>query len=418
MDIKKYIQDIGKEAKKASYLMIKTGAKSKNSALKEIAGVLDVKRENILFENRKDVEAGTKKGLSKAFIDRLTLTEERIDGMIKVLADVRALKDPVGGITGMSVIENGLRIGKMRMPLGVVGFIFESRPNVCIEASALAIKSSNAIILRGGSDAANSNKAIIAAVKEGIKKAKLPENAVQLIENTDREAVNQLLKMKDHIDVIIPRGGYDLIKAVEEKSMIPVIRHDAGICHTYIHRDADIKKAVEIAYNAKVNRPGVCNAMETMLVHGDIAKKFLPAAKEYFDKAKVELRGCEKTRAVLKDIKEAVEEDWKTEYLDLILSIKVTESMDEAITHINTYGSHHSDAIVTESYEDGMRFINEVDSAACYINASTRFTDGNVFGLGAEIGISNQKLHVRGPMALEGLTSEKFIILGNGQIRE
>ncbi len=417
MNIKEYVYDTGKKAKEASHLMVKTSSLKKNRALEEIASALEAGRSGIISENKKDIEAGRKKGLSDAFIDRLILNNERIDGMIKVLSDVKGLKDPVGEITGMSVIENGLKVGKMRMPLGVVGFIFESRPNVCIEASALTIKSSNAVILRGGSDAVNSNRIIIAAVKEGIKKAGIPENAVQLIENTDREAVNCLLKMKQYVDVIIPRGGYDLIKTVEEKAVIPVIRHDAGICHTYIHRDADVKMAVDIAYNAKTQRPGVCNAMETMLVHNDIAQKFLPAAKEAFDRAGVELRGCEKTRMILNDIIEAGEKDWETEYLDLILSIKIVESLDEAVEHINRYGSHHSDAIVTESYEDGMRFINEVDSAACYINASTRFTDGNVFGLGAEMGISNQKLHVRGPMALEGLTSEKYIILGSGHIR-
>ncbi|MBA7547740.1 Gamma-glutamyl phosphate reductase [subsurface metagenome] len=306
----------------------------------------------------------------------------------------------------------------MRMPLGVIGIIFESRPNVCIEVAALTIKSANGVILRGGSDAIHSNIALIGIIKRGLKKAGLPETAVEVIEDTDRDTVKELLKMRDYIDVVIPRGGLKLIRFVEEHSLIPVIRHDLGICHTYIDEFANIEMAVSIAYNAKVQRPGVCNAMETLLVHQKIAKSFLPNMKAEFDKAGVELRGCKNTKAILPDIKDAVEGDWSTEYLDLVLSIKTVASADEAIDHINTYSSHHSDAIVSDNYNRAMQFLNEVDSAACFVNASTRFTDGNEFGLGAEIGISNQKLHVRGPMGLRELTSAKYIIFGSGQIRE
>lgn len=337
--------------------------------------------------------------------------------MIKALHDVIALKDPVGEIIGMNTVPNGLRIGQMRMPLGVIAIIFESRPNVCIEVASLTIKSANGVILRGGSDAINSNLELTRIIKSGLKKAGLPEFAVDIVEDTDRESVKELLHMRDYIDVVIPRGGLNLIRFVEENSLIPVIRHDMGICHVYVDEFADMDMALKIAYNAKVQRPAVCNAMETLLVHERIASRFLPLMKKEYDKAKVELRGCDKSVKILKDIKPATEEDWKTEYLDLILSIKVVNSLDEAIDHINTYSSHHSDAIVTENYSNSQQFLTEVDSAACFVNASTRFTDGNEFGLGAEMGISNQKLHVRGPMGLRELTSAKYIVLGNGQIR-
>jgi glutamate-5-semialdehyde dehydrogenase len=318
----------------------------------------------------------------------------------------------------MNTLPNGLRVGQMRMPLGVIGIIFESRPNVCIEVAALTVKSANGVILRGGSDALNSNLMLTHIIKRGLKAAELPETAVEIVEDTDRESVKELLRMRDHIDIIIPRGGLNLIRFVEEHSLIPVIRHDLGICHTFIDEHADLDMAISISYNAKVQRPGVCNAMETLLVHEKIAPAFLPKMKVKFDKARVELRGCDKTQKILANIKPASEEDWSTEYLDLILSIRIVGTADEAIAHINQYSSHHSDAVVTENYTTGMKFLNEVDSAACYINASTRFTDGNEFGLGAEMGISNQKLHVRGPMGLRELTSAKYIIFGDGQIRE
>lgn len=416
--MKEIIIQKAENAKKASRELAKLNTNQKDKALSAIADELNIHRHEIKAANSKDIISGEQKGMSKAILDRLLLTDERIDGMIKILHDVMKLKDPVGEIIEMNTLPNGLRVGQMRMPLGVIGIIFESRPNVCIEVAALTIKSANAVILRGGSDAIHSNIAITNAIKQGLKKASLPESAVEIIEDTDRDAVKDLLKLRDLIDVIIPRGGLNLIRFVEENSLIPVIRHDQGICHTYIDESAKIDMAVTVSYNAKVQRPGVCNAMETLLVHEKIASVFLPEMKKKFDEAKVELRGCDMTRTILKDIKEATEEDWTTEYLDLILSIKTVKSIEEAIDHINKYSSHHSDAIITENYHNGMQFINEVDSAACYINASTRFTDGNEFGLGAEMGISNQKLHVRGPMGLKELTSAKYIIFGNGQIRK
>lgn len=408
----------GKSAKAASRELVKFTTAQKNTALTLIAEEINAGRSAIKEANKKDLKNGVEKGLTKAFLDRLELNDKRIDGMIKVLNDVIGLKDPVGEVLGMNTLENGLKVGQMRMPLGVVGIIFESRPNVCIEVAALTIKSANGVILRGGSDAIHSNLALTAIIRKGLKKAGLPESAVEIVEDTDRESVKELLKMRDYIDIIVPRGGLKLIRFVEEHSLIPVIRHDLGICHTYIDEFADLDMAVSIAFNAKVQRPGVCNSMETLLVHENISKDFLPKIKTEYEKAGVELRGCEKTREILPDIKPATEDDWSTEYLDLIISIKTLTSIDEAIAHINDYGSHHSDAIITDSYKNSMRFLNEVDSAACYINASTRFTDGNEFGLGAEMGISNQKLHVRGPMGLRELTSAKYIIYGEGQIRE
>jgi glutamate-5-semialdehyde dehydrogenase len=404
-------------AQKASRELVKYTSAVKDQALKYIAEELDKNRKLIQEKNQIDIKNAEEKGMSKALVDRLVLNDSRIDGMIKVLTDVISLKDPVGEVIGMNTLPNGLRVGQMRMPLGVVGIIFESRPNVCIEVAALTIKSGNGAILKGGSDAINSNICITNLIQNGLSKAGLPKSAVEIIESTDRESVKELLKLKEYIDVIIPRGGLNLIRFVEENSVIPVIRHDMGICHTYIDEFADIEMAVKVSYNAKVQRPGVCNSMETLLVHEKIAKTVLPKLKAEYDKAKVELRGCDKTCSLLPGIKKATEEDWTTEYLDLILSIKIVSSIDEAIEHINKYGSHHSDAIISDNYQRGMQFITEVDSAACYINASTRFTDGNEFGLGAEMGISNQKLHVRGPMGLRELTSAKYIIFGNGQVR-
>ena len=408
----------GENARSASRELATINTIIKNKALKCIAEEIEANRDLIKKENEKDLENGKQKGLSKAFIDRLALTDSRIDGMIKVLDDVAGLKDPVGEIFNMNTLPNGLKVGQLRVPIGVIGIVFESRPNVCVEVAALTIKSGNAVILRGGSDAIHSNICITSIIKKGMKKAGLPDSAVEVIENTRRESVLQLVRMKEYVDLIIPRGGLQLIRFVEENSLIPVIRHDLGICHTYVDEYANIQMALNICYNAKVQRPGVCNAMETLLVHKAVAEKFLPEMKKRYDKAGVELRGCNPTRTILTGIKEATEEDWSAEYLDLILSVKIVDSTDEAIKHINTYGSGHSDGIVTDSYSNGMKFISEVDSAACFINASTRFNDGNEFGLGAEMGISNQKLHVRGPMGLKDLTAPKYIIFGNGQIRE
>jgi len=406
-----------KDVKIASRKLAQLDTGKKNLALKLIAESIEKNRSLIKKVNLIDLKAAKEKGLSNAFIDRLQLTDKRIDGMIKVLNDVVNLKDPVGEIINMNTLPNGLKVGQMRVPIGVIGVIFESRPNVCIEVAALTLKSGNGVILRGGSDAFNSNICLVKIIKEALKNADLPDSFVEIVENKDRESVKQLLKMKDYIDIIIPRGGLELIRFVEENSVIPVIRHDLGICHTYVDEFADLEMSVSICYNAKVQRPGVCNAMETLLVHSTIADEFLPKMKKEYDKENVELRGCKKTLQILPDIKKVTVEDWQTEYLDLILSIKVVENIAEAISHINNFSSHHSDAIVTDSYTNSMKFINEIDSAACFVNASTRFNDGNELGLGAEIGISNQKLHVRGPMGLKELTAPKYIIYGNGQVR-
>lgn len=403
--------------KRASRELASLNTEVKNRALEFIAEELEDNRDRIKTENEKDLDAGINKGLSKAFIDRLTLSDKRISEMTRVLEDVIKLDDPVGEIYQMNTQPNGLKVGKMRVPIGVIGIIFESRPNVCIEVASLTIKSGNGVILRGGSDAIHSNILLTRLIKKGIKRAGLPESCVEIVENTQRESVLQLVKLKDYIDIIVPRGGLELIRFIEENSLIPVIRHDLGICHTFVDEYANINMAVEICYNAKVQRPGVCNAMESLLVHSAIANNFLPAMKKKYDQAGVRLKGCDKTRQIITEIEAVTDEDWSKEYLDLILSVKIVENLEEAIQHINDYGSHHSDAIVTESYTNGIKFLTETDSAACFINASTRFSDGNEFGLGAEMGISNQKLHVRGPMGLKDLTAPKFIIFGNGQVR-
>jgi glutamate-5-semialdehyde dehydrogenase len=417
LDLKENLSIMAGKVKLASRQLAKANTDQKDNALLAIAEEIRSNREAIKAENQKDVQAGKEKGLSAAFVDRLTMNDKRIDGLITILNDVVNLKDPVGEIFNMNSLPNGLKVGQMRVPIGVLAIIFESRPNVCVEVAALTIKSGNGVILRGGSDAIHTNLLLTKLIKNGLKSAGLPENAVGIVDNTNRESVLVLVKLKEYIDVIIPRGGLELIRLIEEHSVIPVIRHDMGICHTYVDKFANMDMAREICYNAKVQRPGVCNAMETMLVDSSIAGKFLPQIKAMYDKAGVKLKGCEKTRIILPGIGEATLEDWQTEYLDLILSVKVVETLDEAIDHINIFSSHHSDAIVTDSYERGMRFISEVDSAACFINASTRFCDGNEFGLGAEMGISNQKLHVRGPMGLKDLMAPKYIIFGNGQVR-
>jgi glutamate-5-semialdehyde dehydrogenase len=416
-DLKKALIQMAGGVKRASRELARTNTEKKNLALKAIADEINLNRELLKTANEKDIEAGRIKGLTTAFIDRLTLNDKRIDGLITLLNDVINLKDPVGEIFDMNTLPNGLKVGQMRVPIGVLAIIFESRPNVCIEVAALTIKSGNGVILRGGSDAIHSNLLLASLIRNGLKNAGLPEDCVGIVDNTNRESVLELVRLKEYIDVIIPRGGLQLIRMVEENSLIPVIRHDMGICHTYVDEFANLEMAKEICFNAKVQRPGVCNAMETLLVNGAVAERFLPAMKTAYDKAGVKLKGCKKTCAILSGIEQATEEDWRTEYLDLILSVKTVESLDEAIDHINIYSSHHSDAIVTDSYQRGLQFISEVDSAACFINASTRFSDGNEFGLGAEMGISNQKLHVRGPMGLKDLMAPKYIILGNGQVR-
>jgi glutamate-5-semialdehyde dehydrogenase len=415
--MKEDLSEKGKTIREASRILAVAGTSIKDSALQDIAMEIEKNREWIKSENGKDLKAGIAKGLSAAFMDRLTMNDKRIDGMIKIMHDVVSLKDPIGEIFNMNTMPNGLKVGQMRVPIGVIGIIFESRPNVCIEVAALTIKSGNGVLLKGGSDAIHSNICLTSLIKNGLKKAGLPDGCVEIVVSTNRESVLEMVRMKEFIDVIIPRGGLELIRFVEENSLIPVIRHDRGICHTFVDEFADLHMAVAICFNAKVQRPGVCNAMETLLVHSGIASSFLPAMEKEYSKAGVKLKGFAKTKKILHGILDATEEDWSTEYLDLVLSVKVVENIDEAIAHINQYSSHHSDCIVTENYSHGMKFITGVDSAACFINASTRFNDGNEFGLGGEMGISNQKLHVRGPMGLKDLTAPKYIIFGSGQVR-
>ena len=413
------VREVARRAKEVSYSLIDLSTEVKNRTLLKAAELIESKRELIEAENRKDLIAGEERGLSKAMLDRLLLNERRIAGMVQVLRDVASLNDPVGEVVRMWTRPNGLKIGKMRVPLGVVAIIYESRPNVTIEAGSLCIKSSNSVILKGGSEAINSNRVLVNILKEAADLEGFPPDAIQFIDTTEREVVKELLLLDEYIDVVIPRGGEGLIRFVSENARMPVIKHYKGVCHVFVDEFADLEKAWNICFNAKVQRPGVCNAMETMLVHSKIADAFMPTMVEMFKKAKVELRGCERTRAYDPDyIKPATEEDWYAEYLDLILAVKIVDSLNEAIDHINTYGSHHSDSIVTENYTNAMKFLNRVDSAAVYVNASTRFTDGNVFGLGAEMGISTDKIHVRGPMGLEDLTIPKYIIFGSGQIRE
>lgn len=416
-NIKELVISKVKKAKSATRELANASSDVKNSALNSMAESILESSEYLKEENQKDLEAGKEKGLSSAFLDRLELTDKRIDSMADGLRQIARLADPVGEVMRMWQRPNGLRIGKIRVPLGVVGIIYESRPNVTADAAGLCLKAGNAVVLRGGSDAINSNLAIANILVKSAVEAGLSGDCIQYIDITDRQAVTEMLKLDQQIDVIVPRGGKGLIRAVTENSTIPVVKHEDGICHVYVDSNADLKMAEEICFNAKVQRPGTCNAMETMLVHSDIAEEFLPSMCKRFSDANVELRGCEKTREICPDIKPATEEDWTAEYLELILSIKIVESVDDAIDHIETYGSHHSDAIVTDNYQKSQRFLHEVDSAAVYVNASTRFTDGYEFGLGAEIGISTQKLHARGPMALEELTSYKFIVYGNGQLR-
>jgi glutamate-5-semialdehyde dehydrogenase len=371
----------------------------------------------ILQANRKDIAAGEKAGLSKAMIDRLALNEKRVMAMVDGILDVVKLKDPVGEILQVYKRPNGLRIEKVRTPIGVVGIIYEARPNVTADCAALCLKSGNAAILKGGKEAINSNKAIYRVLKNALARTKVPVEALQLVELTDRAAVTELLKMDAFVDLIVPRGGEGLIRFVAENSLIPVVKHYKGVCHIYVSSKADLKKAEDICLNAKVQRPGTCNAMEKMLVDEKVAKKFLPVMIKRLREAGVEVRGDEATRRIVSDVKKATVQDWHEEYLDLILTVKVVKGVAEAVDHINTYGSRHSDAIVTKDKKEADAFLKGVDSACVYVNASTRFTDGYEFGLGAEVGISTDKLHVRGPMGLEGLTSYKYQVYGNGQVR-
>ncbi len=418
MDVEREVLEKVKRAKEASRVLARLSTGVKNQALLAMARLLMEMREEIKVENAKDLEGGKDRGLSPAMLDRLLLDDKRIEAMAEGLREVAALPDPVGEVVKMWRRPNGLEIGKLRVPLGVVVIIYESRPNVTADTAGLCIKSGNAIVLRGGSEAIHSNTIIANILREAAQEAGVPKEAIQLIETTDRKAVHHLLKAEGYVDLVVPRGGEGLIRFVAENSRIPVVYHYKGVCHTYVDRNADLDMAWEICFNAKVQRPGVCNAMETLLVHRDIARAFLPEMARRFQEAGVELRGCPESRKLVPDMKEAVEEDWYAEFLDLILAVRVVDSFEEAVDHIHTYGSGHSDAIVTKDYSMAMRFLQEVDSAAVYVNASTRFTDGYEFGLGAEMGISTQKLHVRGPMGLEDLTCCKFVILGQGQIRE
>ncbi|MGZ4958131.1 MAG: glutamate-5-semialdehyde dehydrogenase [Methylomonas sp.] len=418
MDIQQYMQQLGQQARQAGREISKADTGRKNSALLKIAEAIGSGSAELAAENRKDLQAGKENGLDAASLDRLELTPARIDAMIEGLKQVAALPDPVGEISNLSYRPSGIQVGQMRVPLGVIGIIYESRPNVTIDAAALCLKAGNACILRGGSESIHSNRAIAACIAKGLAAAGLPQQAVQVVETTDRAAVGELITMKEYVDVIVPRGGKSLIERISAEATIPVIKHLDGICHVYIDGKADLDKAVAIAMNAKTHRYGVCNAMETLLVAESISASVLPIlAKKYAEKG-VELRGCLKVCSLVKNAIRATEEDWHTEYLAPILSIKIVADIDEAIAHINKYSSAHTEAIVTEDYTLARRFLREVDSSSVMVNASTRFADGFEYGLGAEIGISTDKLHARGPVGLNGLTSLKYIVLGDGHIRQ
>ncbi|MBN8432316.1 glutamate-5-semialdehyde dehydrogenase [Microbulbifer salipaludis] len=412
------MQAMGRAARAAARVMARTDTGTKNAALRAIAAELDAQRPQLAAANAKDMQNGRANGLDAALLDRLELTDERIDGMIEGLSQIAELPDPVGEVSELKYRPSGIQVGKMRVPLGVVGIIYESRPNVTIDAASLCLKSGNATILRGGSEALHSNGAIAACVAAGLKQAGLPETAVQVVATTDRAAVGALISMPEYVDVIVPRGGKGLIERISRDARVPVIKHLDGICHVYLDDRADPVKAFNIALNAKTHRYGVCNAMETLLVAEAVAAEFLPRLAAAYGEKGVELRGCDKTRSILADVLPATEKDWATEYLAPVLSIRVVADMDAAMDHIARYSSGHTESIVTEDYSRARRFMAEVDSASVMVNASTRFADGFEYGLGAEIGISTDKIHARGPVGLEGLTSQKWIVFGDGQIRE
>lgn len=414
-----YMQTLGQQARAAARALSGAPTEKKNTALSCIYDALATGRQQILAANSQDMQRGQARNLDAALLDRLELTAARFDGMLQGLKDVIALADPVGAITDLAYRPSGIQIGKMRVPLGVVGMIYESRPNVTLEAASLALKSGNAIILRGGSEAFASNQAIAQCIQNGLRAAHLPEHCVQVIDTADREAVGLLITLSEFVDVIVPRGGKSLIERISSEATIPVIKHLDGNCHVFVERQADLQKALPICVNAKTHRYGVCNAMETLLLDAAIAEDLLPALAELYLEHGVELRGCDETRRILGEhkIARATEHDWHTEYLGPVLAIKLVDGVAEAIEHINRYGSHHTDAIVTENYSIARQFLREVDSSSVMVNASTRFADGFEYGLGAEIGISTDKIHARGPVGLEGLTSQKWIVLGDGQIR-
>ncbi|KUJ75998.1 gamma-glutamyl-phosphate reductase [Thiomicrospira sp. XS5] len=416
-DIKQYMQQLGQQARGASRQLTVAPTKQKNDALLKIATALETNADTLKSENAKDLEQGKANGLESAMLDRLALTDKVIAGMAEGLRQIAALNDPIGEISDMNYLPSGIQVGKMRVPLGVVGIIYESRPNVTIDAAALCLKSGNAALLRGGSEAAYSNRALAKCIQGALRDAGLPEASVQVVETTDRAAVGEMIAMPEFVDVIIPRGGKGLIERISQGAKVPVIKHLDGICHVYIDTDADADKAVKVAFNAKTHRYGVCNAMETLLVAESRAAEILPGLAKMFVEKGVELRGCEKTRGFV-DMAPATESDWATEYLDAILSIRVVQDVEEAMDHIAQYSSGHTESIITENLTTSRRFLAQVDSSSVMVNASTRFADGFEYGLGAEIGISTDKFHARGPVGLEGLTSQKYIVLGDGTIRE
>jgi len=418
MDIRAYVLSKAKRAREGAREIAKASSKVKNFTLLRMAEALRKMSKEIIKENKKDIKLAEEKGLSRALIDRLTLNEKRIEEMAQGLVEVAALADPVGEITKMWQRPNGMAVGRMRVPIGVIGIIYEARPNVTVDATGLCLKAGNAVILRGGSEAINSNGAIVDILRDIAKEQGLHEGAITFIGIPEREAVMEMLKLEGLVDVIIPRGGEGLIRVVAENSRIPVLKHYKGVCHVFIDRDANLRMAEEICFNAKVQRPATCNAMETMLVDGEVAGTFLPSMIKRFKEAGVKLKGCPETRKIDPSLEAVKKEDYYKEYLDLILNVRVVVDMDEAMEHIAKYGSAHSDAIVTKDNEKSMRFLREVDSSAVFVNASTRLNDGYQFGLGAEIGISTDKIHARGPMGLEELTCTKFIVFGSGQLRE
>ncbi|MAO13936.1 glutamate-5-semialdehyde dehydrogenase [Marinobacter sp.] len=417
MDVAAYMAELGQQARAAAREVARSTTAVRNQALLATARALSAARTELVRANQKDLEAGRASGLDDAMLDRLELTEARIDTMIEGLQQVAGLPDPVGEITDMTYRPSGIQVGKMRVPLGVIGIIYESRPNVTVEAASLCLKSGNATILRGGSEAIHSNQAIAACLATGLAEAGLPETAVQVVATTDRAAVGELITMPQYVDVIVPRGGKGLIERISRDARVPVIKHLDGVCHVYIDSHADPEKALKVAVNAKTHRYGTCNTMETLLVDEEIADDMLPLLAREFVAKGVELRGCERTRAVLPDVIAATEEDWHAEYLAPILAVRVVAGLDAAIDHINRYSSQHTESIITENYTRARRFLTEVDSSSVMVNASTRFADGFEYGLGAEIGISTDKLHARGPVGLEGLTSQKYVVFGDGHIR-
>ena len=418
MDIKAYIIEKGKMAKNGARRLATVSSSVKDKALFSMADAIEREGGRLKKENQKDIEYARTKGLSPALIDRLTINDKRIIEMAKMLREVAALPDPVGEIMRMWKRPNGMQVGMIRVPIGVIGIIYESRPNVTADSAALCIKSGNSVFLRGGSEAINSNRVIAEILMEAGSKAGLPDGVITMVDVADREAVMEMLHLDRYIDLIIPRGGEELMKTVTANSRIPVIKHDKGLCHTYVDEYADLKMARDICFNAKVQRPGTCNAMETMLVHKAVSATFLLPMIGKFQQAGVELRGCPKVVSLDPSVRPATEEDWNTEYLDLILNVKIVDDMEEALRHIETYGSQHSEGIVTNNHQRAMSFLRDVDAAAVFVNASTRLHDGGQFGLGAEIGISTTRIHARGPMGLEELTTIKFIVLGDGQVRE